>query len=121
MLSLQSFPRKGVSLSQVGSILNLKDLKDPKGKDAGLYCGSRLRSGEVFAYGGLPQNLKDLKAVASLGHAKEMEQCLKLTLLELGGEDGVNKLANTTATREEEWAANTPTCKQALFITITDY
>ena len=28
MLSLQSFLRKGVSLSQVGSILNLKDLKD---------------------------------------------------------------------------------------------
>ena len=29
-------------------------------KDAGLYCGSRLRKGEVFAYGGLPHNLKDL-------------------------------------------------------------
>jgi hypothetical protein len=29
---------------------------------AGLYCGSRLRQGEVFAYAGLPQNLKDLKA-----------------------------------------------------------
>ena len=32
-------------------------------KDAGLYCGSRLRKGEVFAYVGLPQNLKDLKGV----------------------------------------------------------
>ena len=30
-------------------------------KDAGLCCGSRLRKGEVFAYLGLPQNLKDLK------------------------------------------------------------
>ena len=30
-------------------------------KDAGLCCGSRLRKGEVFAYGGLPHNLKDLK------------------------------------------------------------
>ena len=30
-------------------------------KDAGLCCGSRLRLGEVFAYVGLPQNLKDLK------------------------------------------------------------
>ena len=48
---------------------NLKDLKEqnhctePKGalrKDAGLCCGPRLRKGEVFAYVGLPQNLKDL-------------------------------------------------------------
>jgi len=31
------------------------------GKDAGLCCGSRLRSGEVFAYVGRNQNLKDLK------------------------------------------------------------
>jgi len=30
-------------------------------KDAGLYCGSRLRSGEVFAYVESIQNLKDLK------------------------------------------------------------
>ena len=30
-------------------------------KDAGLYCGPRLRKGDVFAYVGLPQNLKDLK------------------------------------------------------------
>jgi len=29
--------------------------------DAGLYCGPRLRKGEVFAYVGLPHNLKDLK------------------------------------------------------------
>ena len=31
-------------------------------KDAGLCCGSRLRKGEVFAYIGRNQNLKDLKA-----------------------------------------------------------
>jgi hypothetical protein len=30
-------------------------------KDTGLCCGSRLRKGEVFAYVGLSQNLKDLK------------------------------------------------------------
>ena len=30
-------------------------------KDTGLYCGSRLRKGEVFGYVGLSQNLKDLK------------------------------------------------------------
>ena len=30
-------------------------------KDAGLYCGPRLLKGEVFAYGGLPENLKDLQ------------------------------------------------------------
>ena len=30
-------------------------------KDAGLYCGPRLRKGEVFAYVELPQHLKDLK------------------------------------------------------------
>ena len=29
------------------------------GKGAGLYCGARLRKGEVFAYAGLPENLKD--------------------------------------------------------------
>ncbi len=29
-------------------------------KDAGLCCGSRLRKGEVFAYVGSIQNLKDL-------------------------------------------------------------
>ena len=48
----------------------LEEPKGPKGrrgsscavrKDAGLYCGSRLRSGEVFAYVGRNQNLKDLK------------------------------------------------------------
>ena len=34
-------------------------------KDAGPYCGPRLflRKGEVFAYVGLPQNLKDLKGL----------------------------------------------------------
>ena len=31
----------------------------------GLYCGPRLRKGEVFAYVGLPQNLKDLKDLPS--------------------------------------------------------
>ena len=30
-------------------------------KDAGLYCGPRLRKGEVFAYVGSIQNLKDLE------------------------------------------------------------
>jgi len=30
-------------------------------KDAGLYCGSRLRKGEVFAYVGRIHNLKDLQ------------------------------------------------------------
>ena len=30
-------------------------------KDTRLYCGSRQRSGEVFAYGGSIQNLKDLE------------------------------------------------------------
>ena len=29
-------------------------------QDAGLYCGPRLRKGEVFAYVGRDQNLKDL-------------------------------------------------------------
>jgi len=33
-----------------------------KGKDAGLFCGSFLRKGEVFAYVGRIQNLEDLKA-----------------------------------------------------------
>ena len=31
-------------------------------KGAGLFCGSLLRKGEVFAYVGLIQNLKDLEA-----------------------------------------------------------
>ena len=31
-------------------------------KEAGLFCGSLLRKGEVFAYVGRNQNLKDLKA-----------------------------------------------------------
>jgi hypothetical protein len=60
---------------------HLKDLKDLKGsvhctagssrsftairKDAGLCCGSRLRKGEVFAYVGQNQNLKDLKCMFS--------------------------------------------------------
>ena len=61
MLSLQSFLRKGVSLVYVGRNYNLKDLKESKGKGAGLCCGSRLRSGEVFAYVGLIHNLKDIK------------------------------------------------------------
>ena len=37
------------------------------GPDAGLYCGPRLRKGEVFAYVGLPQNLKDLQAGVGSG------------------------------------------------------
>ena len=39
-------------------------------KDAGLCCGSRLRKGEVFAYVGLPQNLKDLKKAITIGRHK---------------------------------------------------
>ena len=35
-------------------------------KDAGLCCGSRLRKGDVFTYGRLPQHLKDLKAKDTL-------------------------------------------------------
>ena len=40
-------------------------------KDAGLYCGPRLRKGEVFAYVGLPQNLKDLKDLKNLKDLKD--------------------------------------------------
>ena len=36
-------------------------------KDAGLCCGSRLWKGDVFAYVGHPQNLKDLKDKAQQG------------------------------------------------------
>ena len=45
----------------------IQSTKAPKGFAAdksgasGLYCGPRLRKGEVFAYVGLLQNLKDLK------------------------------------------------------------
>ena len=35
-------------------------------KDAGLCCGSRLRKGEVFAYVGSIQNLKDLKGLVTM-------------------------------------------------------
>jgi hypothetical protein len=35
-------------------------------KDAGLHCGPCLRKGEVFAYDGLSQNLKDLLGAISL-------------------------------------------------------
>ena len=49
-------------------------------KDAGLYCGSRLRSGEVFAYVGLSQNQKDLKGThhgpwSSL-HTHQVQKCI---------------------------------------------
>ena len=53
-------PRKPHARSQVeiaGSSRSFTAIR----KDAGLYCGSRLRSGEVFAYVGRNQNLKDLK------------------------------------------------------------
>ena len=33
----------------------------PFRKAEGLFCGHFLRKGEVYAYGGLPHNLKDLK------------------------------------------------------------
>ena len=59
-------PKGPKGLGGIGS--SLKVLKAGCGqrdpairKDAGLYCGSRLRSGEVFAYVGRNQNLKDLK------------------------------------------------------------
>ena len=42
----------------VGVLLKVSAIR----KDAGLCCGSRLRSGEVFAYVGRNPNLKDLKA-----------------------------------------------------------
>ena len=38
------------------------EYKTPHPTSGPLYCGPRLRKGEVFAYVGLPQNLKDLKA-----------------------------------------------------------
>ena len=38
-------------------------------KDAGLCCGSRLRKGEVFAYVGRNQDLKDLKVPHEAIHA----------------------------------------------------
>ena len=40
-------------------------------KDAVPCCGSRLRKGEVFAYVGLPQNLKDLKGEGRAGADSE--------------------------------------------------
>jgi len=62
----------------VGSSKNLKDLKDLNDgskrsftairKEAGLFCGSFLRKGEVFAYAGRSQNLKDLQGY--LAHKK---------------------------------------------------
>ena len=45
-------------MANVGRHYDLKDLKD----DAVGGGGSRLRKGEVFAYVGRNQNLKDLKA-----------------------------------------------------------
>ena len=53
----------------------------PNRKDAGLCCGSRLRKGEVFAYVGLPQNLKDLKDTP--GSARR--SCSRAQDLEFGG------------------------------------
>ena len=55
------------------------EFKEPKGprglsairKDAGLCCGSRLRSGEVFAFVGSIQNLKDLEEYA--GSSKNLK------------------------------------------------
>jgi hypothetical protein len=46
-------------------------------KDAGLYCGSRLRSGEVFAYVGRNQNLKDLKPSALFAESLWEQECAK--------------------------------------------
>ena len=52
-------------------------------KDTGFCCGSRLRKGEVFAYVGLSQNLKDLKVTpcASLecsGRTENSSSCSHL-------------------------------------------
>ena len=47
-------------LKDGGSLKNLKDLKEIR-KDAGLCCGYHLRKGEVIAYVGCIHNLKDLK------------------------------------------------------------
>ena len=38
-----------------------RDEAEEDDDEAWLYCGSRLRKGEVFAYVGRNQNLKDLK------------------------------------------------------------
>jgi len=46
----------------VGSIQNLKDLKDSKQATLPFHPCCSLRKGELFAYVGLNQNLKDLKA-----------------------------------------------------------
>ena len=43
---------------------SLRSFYDPK--EAGPFCGSFLRKGEVFAYVGLIQNLKDLKGLMVL-------------------------------------------------------
>jgi len=43
-------------------------------EDAGLCCGSRLRKGEVFAYVGLPQNLKNLKDGLSYAERKRRQE-----------------------------------------------
>ena len=50
-------------------------------KDAGLCCGSRLRKGEVFAYVGSIQNLKDLKWLQE-GQSMRTEgrQCLQFRM-----------------------------------------
>ena len=78
----------------VGSSKNLKDLKDLKPlaasrlhwkagslrsftairKEAGGFCGTFLRKGEVFACVGLSQNLKDLKAVHDLTNRGEEDR-----------------------------------------------
>ena len=42
-------------------IQTLKEVKPPEGpQEAGLFCRSFLEKGEVFAYGGSIQTLKDL-------------------------------------------------------------
>ena len=46
------FLRKGGVVADVGSIQNLKDLNCDCRREERLFCGSFLRKGEVFAYGG---------------------------------------------------------------------
>ena len=51
-------------------------LRYPIRKDAGLYGGSRLRKGEVFAYVGRNPNLKDLKCSPVAAPASSLQSCL---------------------------------------------
>ena len=67
-------------------------------KDAGLYCGPRLRKGEVFAYVGLPQSLKDLKAAHEMSRRRRLLAAHTLArLLRKRAEYGGNSLVRNRA------------------------